>query len=728
MTAKFIQHPNRVVGKESLFRFRRTYTLKRPKEAKLKILADSRYKLWVNGYFIAAGPCKGSRHVRYYDEVNISTFLKDGDNLFFVEVVNLPLQDGIEGDYNNLASVLRYPEMYLYIDGYALDGNGTQAIVTDSTWESVEETHVTFTQQFFVGMNEHTTPGFGKNTGWTPARELDTPCLVEGDTAPFGQILSTWAKPRTIPQMTYIPHQFKFHDGYYDAGRLMTGYIRFTAKGKGKITVRYGECFVEGDDTHFKKGDRADVTGHLLGHEDTFQINGPFQFESFWFRTFRFVKVTCEGSAEVTDISYAETGYPLAVSSKYDFGNATDNALWDISLRTLRRCMQETYVDCPYYEQLQYCMDTYSEMLYTYMISDDLRLPRRAIEDFAMTWYPGGLTEARAPSCKRQYIPGFSLFFVDMLNMYEARTGDSDYIKPFMPVVDGVLAWFDSHRNEKGQVAVSGMWDFVDWAGPWKATEGAPITERGEGITVYSMMYAWALSKAARLQRVLGRGSVAEEYLTRREDVLNAVKEHCYDDLRHFFADSEKKRRFSQHAQIWAVLSGLVRGQEAKDLLARSTALDAQGGYAYAYLWFRSLEMAGCYELAKDRMDEFRGLLDKNCTTIPETPFDDSRSECHAWGAVALFEFTSMVLGVKLRDDLSRMILVSPYVEGRDRANGRVFTRFGVVEVSWKKEGNAFTIDVTAPDTAPVEIAVPRGFYTYSVTLNGKEIPPVYQN
>ncbi len=725
MSAKFIRHPDRAIGVEKLYYFRKTYHFDLPISGSVKIMADARYKLWVNGSFVSAGPCKGNRHNRYYDEVDLTPYLHTGDNLFYVALLNLTSSDDMDDKEINVASVWRSGDGYLYMQGSVTDAVGVHSIETDQAWESAIEEHLAFTPQFFVGLNEHVAAGYGTALTWKTAAPSPMPPRVYGDEIPFGEILSSYAKPRPIPHLYYKPRSFTFHDGYYDAGELTCGYVRLRAHGKGHITATYGECFVDGDASGFVKGDRTDTSLNLLGHDDTFEVDGELCFESFWFRTFRFVRIVTTGEVSIDSFDYAETGYPVEIAEDYDFGSARDNALWAISARTLKRCMLETYVDCPYYEQLQYCMDTYSQTLYTYMVSPDTRLAKRAIDDFAATWRPGYITEARAPSCKRQYIPGFAMFFIYMVNMYEARTEDTAGIKPYMPIVDGILAFFDGARNAAGQIAASDMWDFVDWADLWRADEGAPITSRGEGISIYTMMYAHALRCAARLSRAVGRGAVAEEYLIRADEALEAVQQHCYDAAHGMYANSEKKEQFSQHAQIWAVLTGLVKGEAARELLRRSLTLEAQAGYAYAYLWFRALEKAECYEeLGGEMKSRFLGLLDMNCSTIPETPYAYTRSECHAWGAVALYEFTTMTLGVKLVDNSPRVLQVAPRPQGTAHASGRVYTKWGEVNVKWEIKEKTFCLCLDTPDTVAAEITAPRGYESYEIILNGKQVPP----
>ena len=123
-------------------------------------------------------------------------------------------------------------------------------------------------------------------------------------------------------------------------------------------------------------------------------------------------------------------------------------------------------------------------------------------------------------------------------------------------------------------------------------------------------------------------------------------------------------------------------------------------------------------------MEDYYGLLDKHCSTIPEMPYAYSRSECHAWGAVALYEFTSMILGVKLRDDSPRILHIAPRPDGQTHAAGDVYTKWGCVRVEWETQDGVFTLRLTVPDTVAPEVTVPAGYSAYRIVLNGKEIPP----
>jgi coenzyme F420-reducing hydrogenase alpha subunit len=157
------------------------------------------------------------------------------------------------------------------------------------------------------------------------------------------------------------------------------------------------------------------------------------------------------------------------------------------------------------------------------------------------------------------------------------------------------------------------------------------------------------------------------------------------------------------------VLSGVCKGKKARKIMKNSLTLEAKSTYAFAYFWFRALERVGLYDKTKEMMDSYRGLLKLNCTTIPETP-TNSRSDCHAWGALAIYEFSATVLGVRTENVSEKSVAIKPYIKGRKYAKGTVNSIAGEISVSWKKAGGVFEITVESEhDKVKKYITLPNG-------------------
>ena len=75
-----------------LARFRKVFLVEQiPDSIKIFISADSRYKLYINGILAEIGPCKGDRFIWCYDEVELASYLRVGENVLAVEVLRYPL-------------------------------------------------------------------------------------------------------------------------------------------------------------------------------------------------------------------------------------------------------------------------------------------------------------------------------------------------------------------------------------------------------------------------------------------------------------------------------------------------------------------------------------------------------------------------------------------------------------------------------------------------------------
>ena len=106
---------------------------------------------------------------------------------------------------------------------------------------------------------------------------------------------------------------------------------------------------------------------------------------------------------------------------------------------------------------------------------------------------------------------------------------------------------------------------------------------------------------------------------------------------------------YSQHCQVFAVLTNTVSVNTGKQYLLETLENRqnyAQCSVAMMYYLFRALEKCDLYEQTDALWDIWRAMIAKHMTTCAEDSLQ-SRSDCHAWGALALYELPSVVLGVR---------------------------------------------------------------------------------
>lgn len=712
--SKWITSPDAVYSDNRLFAFKKDFDLDDiPESAKLNISAEARYKLFVNGKRAAFGPCRSSAEEKYYDTLDIAEYLHKGSNTLYCEVLQLAENSDVTKPCLIFA-VRRSGNIALALELCCVSADGKQTeIRTDDSWTCavLNSRDLSMRRRDLSAstVEEHLISGNICSDSYKPAK------ILMGVDAPrdvpfvYGIINPLFVRPRPIPMLYQKEVKFTEDDeGYYIADELTFGFPAFEFSGHGTVTVTYSESFGSGAE----KGDRLDHSKSFGGASDIIDVDGNTSFEPFWYRTARIIKIDCTDGVVLEKFTFTEVGYPLTYPSDCDFGSDVDNKLWKISVATLMRCMQETYEDCPYYEQLQYDMDTSLQMLYNYQITDDDALARKAIHDFRLSALGDGLLSSRYPTVELQYIPSFCFYYIFMVAEHYKRFGDKKLVCENLRAIDGVLEWFEGNMDECGLLHRTMYWDFVDWAVPWNRTRGeAYIGEDPDNnriVTIVSAMYVYFLREAAKLSEVGGRYGVAAEYRDRANKVAQAIENLAWDKERCLYADDLAHGYYSQHMQVWCVLSGIARDGRAHLIMENALELDTKCTFAYAYFWFRALETAGLYSETDKMINRLRALPSLNCTTIPETP-DAPRSDCHAWGAIAIYEFAAVVLGVRTKSVEDREIDISPYIDGRDHARGNVFTGCGRISVDWKKSDNIFTIKVHSDDKCGKYISLPNG-------------------
>jgi len=707
-----------------LAEFRRTFEVPATGcRLRLFVTADSRYRLWLNGSPVATGPCRGDADVLYFDTIEVSDQLRPGTNVLTARVVHYAASTPFRMGRDGPSSVWRSSLAGLLLGGVLLspDDEVVERLETGEKWEARPDpgwSLVRGDRTLHVGDNELVDGRRRSEGDWASPSEIGAPVVgVWGELA-----LSRPLEPRPIPMAFEREHDLlgdpvvvapgQVQELTFDAGELTTAYLRAELVGgvDAELAIVCAERYDPEDPAELDRWPR-DRPGVLVGDPDTYRPAGagePEVYEPFEYRTFRFLRLVIRAGADpvtLQRLSYRETGYPLEVIGSFECSDESLNAMWPISVRTLQRCMHDQYVDCPYYEQLQYAMDSRLEAIYTYLLSADDRLARKTIEDLRRSQLPNGLTQSRAPDVVGQVIPGFSLLWIGMIHDHFTHFGDRPFVQRLRPAIDAVLDWWNELLTPAGLTGAAPptYWSFVDWSPQWRGQAGAP----GSAVTIHSLMYSAALQEAATLNEATGRSGVAAEYRQRAETVNAAVREHCWSSDRRLFRDDPESEQYSQHAQVWAVLAHAVTDETATDLLERALVPDdkvAQLSYVMAYFAFRALRQVGRYDAGQHYWDRWRRFLELNVTTWPEEDFAP-RSECHGWASVPLAEFGAEILGVQPAEPGYRRIRVEPQPGRLTWAKGVVATPRGPVQVSWQA-GPAFAITVDGPPGIPIDVVL----------------------
>lgn len=717
----------------------------------MDITANSRYRLWINGKPVLSGPCKGDRHRHYYDTVDVSDYLTSGKNIIAVQVL-----------YCNPDTAVSQTDERAAIYGVITPGGGHRLAVEGNIYDSQGERKGTVTTgsakwtvwldgSFYLKSDEITiylgavceeldyaqVPAGWKLQGfddgkWGTPQSLE-PVLIDDIMKGVGILKRFQLKERAIPLLYEKEDLFKeelpicngigtgiLENGkiivkageskeiLLDAGVIKNGYPRFHFQaGKGsRICITYFEKFVN-KKQKIKTTDYQN--GEIIGLTDQVILDGSdIYYEPFWYRTFRFVRICIEAGdvdAVVFEPVFRKTGYPLSAESTVYSSEEWVKEVWDMCVRTLENCMMETYMDCPYYEQLQFVMDTRLQAMFHYSLCTDIQLARKALEDFHCSMTPEGLIHGKYPSAYPQIISTFSLHFIYMLEEYYMQTKDIGIVKKYLPDVDMILGYYDRKIGTRGLVENLGYWEFVDWQEAWKETGGMPAAISEGPSTIINLMYSYALRCGADLNREANRQGMRDEYSDRKRLIEENIERLCWDSEHYMYREGPTFQQYSQHAQAWAILNGMADTKDGKRILRNAIKEETviKCSFSTAYEWFRAMEKVGLYGETKENMERWIGLKAQGCTTCPEEP-ENGRSECHAWSALPIYEFIRCMAGIRCAMPGWERVRIEPHMEYLSDLEGQVATPKGTIMFSYKKEnaqeaeGENWTYKVTLPD------------------------------
>lgn len=702
-----------------------------PEKFIIHVSADNRYRLYVNETLVSWGPAVGDILNWNYETVDIAPYLKKGKNIIASQVWNLGNLKGARQISNKTAFILQGNStlenqintnsswLFAKDSGYFFNnmttetvGGGYLAGATDSligkwhpwNWQKLSYNDSKWHQSKELGKGNHTGLDTWQGTPWH---------LKQREIPPMEQVKQTIPKILYVNGLSYntsayhglsnlnIPPHTQV-DILFDNQTLTMGYPQLVVEnGKdSKIKIQYQESLF---DENGQKGNRDEWQGKIMkGYYDVFIPSGGLQqFQPLWVRTFRYVKLTVETKEDplnLLEFYNLFTAYPLQEKAHFSANNSTLSQIWETSWRTTRLCALETFMDCPYYEQLQYIGDTRVQALISMYAAGDEALVKNAINQFYASLQPFGLTKSNHPSNNQQIIPPFSLLFINMLHDYHMYRDNSSFVKQYIPGIKFILDWFVSKIADNGMLGPIPYWNHID--GGTLFENGSPPGAGVGGSAHLSILLAYTLDKAVELLKFHGFSCDAAYFEGFSASLKKNTLKLCYDEGKKLIAETPEKTMFSQHTNSFAILAGMFEEKQAKVVAQKIISDDSlvQATLYFNFYVFQALKKVGLGEEVITAMDKWLPFLENGFSTFPEHGIN-SRSDCHAWAAHPIFDFLSIVCGVEPSSPGFKSVEIRPQIGNLSNVKAKIPHPLGEIDVNIQQEKDgASLIKIELPD------------------------------
>jgi hypothetical protein len=414
--------------------------------------------------------------------------------------------------------------------------------------------------------------------------------------------------------------------------------------------------------------------------------------------------------------------------STYPFTNAGDFAcsddqlteIWKAGVHSVRCCAEDTYTDCPTYEQTLWVGDARNEALVDLIANGDPRLSRRCLVLTGRSLMRSPITESQVPSGWQNILPAWTFLWMRWAQEHFLHTGDREAAKELLEYLNRNFQGIHAAINDLGLFEMH-AWNLFDWA---------PMDTPARGIVTHvSCLAVQALRQSANLAEAMQQKSRSNAWRKLADQIATAVNKHLWSDKAQAYidcirADGSPSDVLSQQTQTAAYISGVASGTRANR--CAEIIHNAPKGFVKAgspFFMFFLLE-------ALVRQNDFDGLIDTirnywgkqieaGATTFWEMYHENeprlTRSHCHGWSAAPVVFLTQHVLGIQPAAPGYARVRIAPQLGNLKWAQGRVPTPHGVVSCSWKRTSDQLEMHVETPKGIVAEIHLPPG-----VSMNKK--------
>ncbi len=691
---------------------------KTPQSAVASIACDSKYWLWINGQMavfegqLKRGP---SPEDTYYDEVDLTKYLKAGDNTIAV----LVWYWGKHGfSHNNSGRVGLVFD--LSVDGKRFASGSDWKIRPHPAYGQTEPPHPNYRLpegniQFDARQDLGNWQGADyDDSAWSKAALFGKPPVAPWNALEKRPLLQ-W-KNSGLVEYSNVKEQAEKNGQRLFIGKLpynaqVTPYLKVKAPAGKSIEIKTDDYIISGVPS---------VRAVYITRE------GVQEYESLGWMNGHDVRYSVPEGAEVLALKYRETGYNAEFAGSFNCDDKALNTLWEKARRTLYITMRDTYMDCPDRERAQWIGDAVNEIGEAFYVFDAVhgpQLARKCIQEL-VRWQrkdkvfyspsPAGIPIPGGPSEDGSWdkeLPMQSLACAGWYGIwtYYWYTGDKQIIADIYPQVKDYLNLWKFDNNGL-VIHRGGEWDWVDW---------------GTNIDVAVIENAWfylAMKAAVEIAHLTGHDKDVPEYQKKMEWIAAQYNKTFWQG--DCYRTPGYQGKTDDRAQAMAVVAGLAQPDYYPAIQKVLKTEYHASPYMEKYV-LEALCLMNAPEQAIERMKlRYDKQIASELSTLWEGWDTEGGSYNHGWSGGPLTILSQYITGISPAAAAFANVSIMPQMGGLREITSVVSLPHGEIELKLQQSEHHFQMNLKTP--AKTLIGIPkRGTRMSLITVNNT---PVYKD
>ncbi|WP_187262081.1 alpha-L-rhamnosidase-related protein [Pontibacter beigongshangensis] len=462
-----------------------------------------------------------------------------------------------------------------------------------------------------------------------------------------------------------------------DFGKETFGFIKLHGlKGKGKVSLYYGESVEEALSTEF-----CETLDHL--NIDQPQAADLTLEHS---QAFRYVNIQFDPGITIADVSMLYEFLPMADRGKFRSSDEQLNKIWDVSKYTMELTTREFFIDGIKRDRWIWSGDAIQSYLMNYYLGFDSPSVRRTML---------ALRGKEPTTTHINTIMDYTLYWFIAINDYYQYTGDKHFIQQFYPRMQTLIDFCLERRNEDGFMeGMAGDWVFIDWA------DG--LSKQGE-VSFEQLLLARSLETMALCADIVDDKEGAAKYSKLAADLKEKLFSVYWNEqkqaLVHSRVDGKQTENVTRYANMFGIFFDYFNESQKQGVKQNVLLNDKVQQITTPYMRFYELEALCAMDeqdyVMKEMKSYWGAMLDLGATSFWEKydptesgvehlemygrPF--GKSLCHAWGASPIYLLGKYYLGVKPLSPGYATYEVAPVLGGLKWMEGTVPTPNGDINI-----------------------------------------------